>query len=57
MDVLKPLWMPEGSVRAIIAMALVGGMIFLPESDAIKSAAMVVLGFYFGSRNKEDENG
>lgn len=42
-----PLWLPEGSVRAIIALAIVGA--FIVEAVPIEVATLV-LGFYFGVR-------
>jgi len=49
MDSTKPLWMPSGSVRSIIALAVVVAYIV---TDAIaEEVLLLVLGFYFGSRN------
>lgn len=49
---MTPMGLPEGTVRAILAVVLVSSMILSPDSDAINSAAMMVLGFYFGSRRQ-----
>lgn len=53
----KPLGLPEGSVRAIIAISLVGTLIYLAvtatagfESGDIKSMVAVAVGFYFGQK-------
>ncbi len=44
----KPLYLPEGSVRAILALGLVGAYIFgaIAELEIVTLA----LGFYFGKR-------
>ncbi len=44
-----PLWMPPGSVRALIAIAVVVGY-FIKTGSVDKDIVMLVLGFYFGSR-------
>jgi len=44
-----PLWMPRGSVRAIIALIIVLGY-FIKTGTIDKDIVMLVLGFYFGSR-------
>ena len=51
--VKNPLYLPIGSVRAILALLLVVAMV-LPavNSEAINSAGLIVLGFYFGNRTK-----
>ena len=42
-----PLWLPEGSIRAVVALGLVGAFI----AGAVDlEVALLVLGFYFGSR-------
>jgi hypothetical protein len=45
----NPLWMPTGSVRSIIALGVVAGYAYglIAEIEMV----MLVLGFYFGSRN------
>ena len=42
-----PLWLPKGSVRAILAIGLTVAFVF---SLVPLEVAMLVLGFYFGSR-------
>lgn len=43
-----PLWLPQGSVRSIIALAVVGAYI----ADLVPiEIATLVLGFYFGVRS------
>ena len=48
-DNKNPLWMPSGSVRAIIALMVVAGYIIL-NGTVDKDLVMLVLGFYFGSK-------
>ncbi|WP_456478120.1 hypothetical protein [Geoglobus ahangari] len=48
----QPLWMPRGSVRAIIALAIVIGYIAINRT-VDKELVMLVLGFYFGSKMGE----
>ncbi|AIY89897.1 hypothetical protein [Geoglobus acetivorans] len=48
----QPLWMPQGSVRAIIALAIVIGYIVINRA-VDKELVMFVLGFYFGSKMGE----
>lgn len=53
LDDKSPLWLPPGSVRSIIALALVAAFIvalFLADVADIKDVVLVVIGFYFGSR-------
>jgi hypothetical protein len=50
-----PLWLPEGSVRAIIALSLIGVLSYLAITETIQpdrliEIVMVIIGFYFGSR-------
>ena len=47
----KPLWMPAGSVRSVIALALVGAYIAGAIAEEIVFA---VIGFYFGQRMTEE---
>lgn len=43
----KPLWMPDGSVRSILALGVVGAYV----AGAVPiEVATLVLGFYFGQR-------
>jgi hypothetical protein len=52
----EPLGLPKGSVRAIIALGIVGGsmmLVYVKNGDApdwIISAFSTTFGFYFGSR-------
>ena len=53
-----PLWMPEGSVRAVLALlavlgAVVATMMGLEKSDVLIGLAGPVLGYYFGRRETE----
>lgn len=45
----QPLGLPAGSVRAVIALALIGA--FIAGVVEVKDLAAVVVGFYFGTRN------
>ena len=54
MNIDKPLALPEGSVRAILALMLVAAFIFV-DNENISDATLIVLGFYFGSRQKGEE--
>jgi len=47
----QPLYLPEGSVRSILALAVVGG--FIAGIVAIEVATLV-LGFYFASRQNAE---
>jgi RsiW-degrading membrane proteinase PrsW (M82 family) len=48
MESKPPLWMPQGSVRSLLALAVVGAFIagFIEELELV----MLVLGFYFADR-------
>ena len=55
----QPLWLPEGSVRAIITLVIVAASVIavltgceLPEW--LVAAATLVVGFYFGTRKTTD---
>jgi len=62
----EPLWMPRGSVRALIALLVTGslpGLVLLlavgytlPDSAMgfVTAAVMLVMRDYFGSRNAEE---
>lgn len=50
----KPLWMPPGSVRSILALAVVAAYIFGQVNIEV---ATLVLGFYFVQRITEEANG
>lgn len=63
-DDLKPLWMPKGSVRSIIALALTAAVIGLafmrydgPLVNAIVQLATTVAVFYFTKRQEETNGG
>ena len=52
----NPLKLPKGSVRALLALLIVLGVLLLqglgrPVSDQLWTAAVMVIGFYFGTRN------
>ena len=47
MDNTSPLWLPEGSIRSILALGIVGAFV---AGGAPIEVATLVLGFYFGSR-------
>lgn len=48
----QPLWLPEGSIRSIIALGIVGAFAagYVPVE-----IATLVLGFYFGQRGSVGE--
>ncbi len=51
----EPLGLPQGSVRALIALVIIVGLIVVVVTDnanvsIIKDLALVIIGFYFGSR-------
>lgn len=59
MDPKQPLWLPRGSIRAILALAVVGTALAMfllnrevPESLAVLGGSIV--GYYFASRGKGD---
>jgi hypothetical protein len=43
-----PLWLPEGSVRSIIALGLVAALIY--GVTGVEELAAAVVGYYFGTR-------
>lgn len=49
-DKTQPLWLPKGSVRAILAIALVAAVIIGTGGDVIQTLATAVVSFYFGSK-------
>ena len=59
----KPLWMPVGSVRAILAIgivaaAIIGVFVLAAEAAGLLLAlAGMVVGFYFKTREAEDRLG
>jgi hypothetical protein len=44
----QPLWLPEGSVRSIIALGLVAALIY--GVTGVEELAAAVVGYYFGTR-------
>ncbi len=59
----NPLWLPRGSVRAMIAIGMIGvwaaletGLVGLPASDAVRSIAVAVAAGYGVLRSREDRN-
>ncbi len=48
----QPLWLPEGSIRSILALGVVGAFAtgYIPVE-----LATLVLGFYFGQRGQVGE--
>lgn len=51
----NPLWMPPGSVRAILALTLIGATIYMAVvggeiPQVLGTLAAAVVAFYFGSR-------
>ncbi len=50
----KPLYLPEGSVRSILALGVVGA--FIAGLVDIEVATLV-LGFYFGARTDQGASG
>lgn len=54
----RPLWLPTGSVRAILALLIVGGyvgarLLGVDLDSDYKAAMTLVLGLYFGSRGTQ----
>lgn len=55
-----PLWLPRGSVRAVIAIGMIGvwaaletGLVGIPASDAVRSIAVAVAAGYGVLRSRE----
>lgn len=48
----QPLWLPEGSIRSILALGIVGAFV---AGVAPIEVATLVLGFYFGQRGQVGE--
>lgn len=53
---MKAFGLPAGTVRAILAFALVGGLLAayflrIDEVETLKSLTAMALGFYFGQRS------
>ena len=56
----EPLWLPKGSVRAIIALAVVGagiGMFAIKGNipEALVGIIGMIVGFYFGKKAGEEK--
>ena len=51
---MGPLWIPKGNVRAIIALVMVVGYV-ATTGKVDKDLVMLILGFYFGSKVREDD--
>ena len=52
----NPMKLPKGSVRAILALLIVAGLLLMELldrtiSDRLGTAAVMVIGFYFGTRS------
>jgi hypothetical protein len=47
----QPLWLPAGSVRAIMALGLVGAIIAGVGGDPVSTLAAAVVAFYFGQKS------
>ncbi|MCY3921617.1 MAG: hypothetical protein OXG27_04400 [Chloroflexi bacterium] len=59
-----PLWLPRGSVRALIALGVIGvwaaletGVVGVTASDAVRSIAIAVAAGYGVLRSREQQNG
>lgn len=57
-----PLWMPQGSVRAIIALMIVATFCYLAVKgvipiDAFMNAVLLLLGFYFMQKRENGGSG
>jgi len=60
----KPLWMPDGSVRALVFLMITLTVCILAfeekanvMKEALKLAFGIVIGFYYGSKYHEGQNG
>lgn len=60
----QPLWMPPGSVRAIMGLAVTGALTFIAlrsnvvlSADQIVGLGSLVLGFYFVQKSAQRPNG
>jgi len=49
-DPNQPLWLPKGSIRAILALGLVAAVIIGTGGDVIQTLATAVISFYFGTK-------
>jgi len=56
LDKVNPLWMPSGSIRAILAMSIVGTFMYVCVStgntEALAAIAVMVAKDYFQSREQ-----
>lgn len=57
-DELNPLWLPKGSVRAILAISLIVTLMYLSITtgdipDAVLGITSIIIGFYFGKRDND----
>ena len=59
-----PLWLPRGTVRALIALGMIGvwaaletGVVGIPASDAVRSIAVGVAAGYGILRSREQRTG
>jgi len=56
LDSGKPLWLPTGSVRAIIALAITFAYISMTavgvKVDPINDSFLLLIGFYFGQKSQ-----
>lgn len=46
----QPLWLPQGSVRALMAIALVAAVIAGLGDGPVETLATAVVAFYFGTK-------
>ena len=53
----QPLWLPEGSVRSLVAITVVvvtvASLAINEEVEKLTELAFLVLGFYFGNRSSK----
>ena len=50
-DKTQPLWLPKGSGRLIMALALVAAVIAQVGGDTVATLATAVIAFYFGFKS------
>ena len=59
----RPLWMPDGSVRALVFLMVTFTVCVLAFGkngvmvEALKLAFGIIIGFYYGSKHTESKNG
>jgi len=56
----QPLWLPPGSIRAVMALSLTGALIYLlvsqaPVPDWLTPVITALIGFYFAGRENNAE--